>query len=110
MRSPELQAFIDDVELVLADTDDQYEITERLAPRLSALLTDGYRLPPEYVRPSPTRHQNYPLYIAPDDRLMALPIRFSSAPGPIAAFRNAAMLSTESSKPQARWSPVPPPR
>ncbi|WP_152361493.1 hypothetical protein [Microlunatus speluncae] len=68
MTTQELQGFIDEVELVLADTDDQYEITERIAPHLSALLAGGYRLPPEFVRPSATRHQNYPLYIAPDDR------------------------------------------
>jgi predicted metal-dependent enzyme (double-stranded beta helix superfamily) len=68
MPTQALQSFIDDVEVVLAETDDQYEITERLAPRLSALLESGYRLPPEFVRPSPNRHVNYPLYIAPDDR------------------------------------------
>ncbi len=67
MPTKDLQDFIADVERVLADTDDQYEITERIAPSLSALLDSGYRLPPEFVRPSPTRHQNYPLYIAPDD-------------------------------------------
>lgn len=64
---PHLQTFIDDVGLVVAGSNDQYEITERIAPRLSALLASGYRLPPEFVRPSPVRHLNYPLYIAPDD-------------------------------------------
>jgi predicted metal-dependent enzyme (double-stranded beta helix superfamily) len=67
MTRDELQTFIDDVGHVVASTDDQYEITERVAPLLSALLDGGYRLPPEYVRPSPERHLNYPLYVAPDD-------------------------------------------
>lgn len=62
-----LRSFIDDVELVLSTTDDQYEITEQLAQRLSALLASDYRLPPELTRPSAEHHVNYPLYIAPDD-------------------------------------------
>lgn len=61
-----LQTFIDDVGLVVASGDDQYEITKRIAPLLSALLAGGYRLPPEFVRPSPDRHLTYPLHIAPD--------------------------------------------
>jgi 3-mercaptopropionate dioxygenase len=67
MESDHLGTFIHDVGLVVGDTDDQYEITERITPLLSALLAGGYRLPPEFVRPSPDRHLNYPLYIAPDD-------------------------------------------
>ncbi len=63
-----LQEFIHDVQLVVDDTDDQYELTERIAPLLSALLTGGYRLPPAFVRPSPDRHLTYPLYVSPDDR------------------------------------------
>jgi predicted metal-dependent enzyme (double-stranded beta helix superfamily) len=65
--TPDLQRFIDDVGLVVAGTDDQYEITERVAPLLAALLASGYRLPPAFVQPSPDRHLNYPLYLAPDD-------------------------------------------
>jgi len=67
MTTDVLQTFIDDVERVVGSSDDQYEITERVAPLLSALLDSGYRLPPEFVRPSPERHLNYPLYIASDD-------------------------------------------
>jgi predicted metal-dependent enzyme (double-stranded beta helix superfamily) len=63
-----LQTFIEDVGLVVGSSDDQHEITKRVAQRLSALLAGGFRLPPEFVRPSPTRHVTYPLYIAPDDR------------------------------------------
>jgi 3-mercaptopropionate dioxygenase len=62
-----LQAFIDDVGLVVGSTDDEHEITKRVAKRLSDLLGGGYRLPPELTRPSPERHVTYPLYIAPDD-------------------------------------------
>lgn len=62
-----LRTFIDDVGLVLADTGDQYEITKRVAERLSALLEGGYRLPYRFTRPSADRHVNYPLYVAPDD-------------------------------------------
>ena len=65
-RDRALQAFIDDVELVVRTTDDEHEITERLAERLSALLTGGYRLPPELTRPAADHHVNYPLHIAPD--------------------------------------------
>ena len=49
----DLQTFIDDVGRVVAASDDQHEITKRVAERLSALLASGYRLPPEFVRPSP---------------------------------------------------------
>lgn len=62
-----LRTFIDDVALVLADTDDEYEITKRVGERLSALLVSDYRLPPRFTRPSSEHHVNYPLYIAPDD-------------------------------------------
>jgi 3-mercaptopropionate dioxygenase len=62
-----LQAFIDDVELVVGNTADEHEITKRVAERLSALLASDYRLPPEFTRPSTEHHVNYPLYIAPDD-------------------------------------------
>ena len=62
-----LQTFIDDVERVVGSTDDEHEITERIAKRLSELLAGGYRLPPEVTQPSPERHVTYPLYIAPDD-------------------------------------------
>jgi 3-mercaptopropionate dioxygenase len=62
-----LQAFIDDVELVVGATDDEYEITKRVAERLSALLASDYRLPPEVTRPAADHHVNYPLYIAPDN-------------------------------------------
>ncbi len=67
MSTDELQTFIQDVDLVVEQSDDQYEITERVAERLSALLASGYQLPPEVVRPSPERHLNFPLHIAPDD-------------------------------------------
>lgn len=62
-----LQSFIDDVQTVVDSTDDQYEITERVAARLSALLDSGYRLPAEFTRPAADHHVNYPLHIAPDD-------------------------------------------
>jgi predicted metal-dependent enzyme (double-stranded beta helix superfamily) len=67
MENHDLQSFIDDVALVVGDTDDQYEITRRVAERMSTLLASGYRLPPEFLRPSPVRHLNYPLHIAPDN-------------------------------------------
>ncbi|MFC0626731.1 cysteine dioxygenase family protein [Kribbella deserti] len=67
MPADDLQAFINDVALVVASSNDQYEITQRIAPRLSALLASGYQLPPEFLRPSSERHLTYPLYIAPDE-------------------------------------------
>jgi predicted metal-dependent enzyme (double-stranded beta helix superfamily) len=63
----DLQTFIDDVGRVVSSTDDEHEITKRVAKRLSGLLAGGYRLPLEVTRPSPVRHVTYPLYIAPDD-------------------------------------------
>jgi 3-mercaptopropionate dioxygenase len=66
-RGDGLQAFIDDVERVVAGTGDEQEITARVAQRLSDLLAGGYRLPPEVTQPSANRHVTYPLYIAPDD-------------------------------------------
>jgi hypothetical protein len=61
-----LQTFIDDVGLVVSSTDDEHEITKRVAERLPDLLAGGYRLSPEVTRPSPVHHVMYPLYIAPD--------------------------------------------
>jgi 3-mercaptopropionate dioxygenase len=66
-RAAGLEAFIDEVGLVVSSTDDEHEITERVAKRLSDLLAGGYRLPPEVARPSPVHHVTYPLYVAPDD-------------------------------------------
>ena len=40
--TPDLQRFIDDVGFVVAGTDDQHDITERVAPLLAALLASGY--------------------------------------------------------------------
>jgi predicted metal-dependent enzyme (double-stranded beta helix superfamily) len=62
-----LETFIDDVGLVVASSDDEHEITSRVAKRLSDLLAGGYRLPPEVTRPAAERHVTYPLYVAPDD-------------------------------------------
>lgn len=62
-----LQALIDDVALVVGSTDDEHEITRRVAELLSDLLAGGYRLPPEVTRSSPERHVTYPLHIAADD-------------------------------------------
>ncbi|ADD45086.1 hypothetical protein [Stackebrandtia nassauensis] len=67
MSTQTLDAFISDVAALVGDTDDEREITERVAARLSALLASGYRLPTELTRPSKDRHVNYPLHIAPDD-------------------------------------------
>ena len=47
-----LQAFIDDVEVVVGSTDDEHEITKRVGELLSALLASDYQLPPEFTRPS----------------------------------------------------------
>ncbi|GAB3465275.1 cysteine dioxygenase family protein [Actinophytocola sediminis] len=63
-----LRSFIDDVDRVLDTTDDEFEITERVAKRLSALLAGDYRLPAECTRPATERHVNYPLHIAAGDR------------------------------------------
>lgn len=62
-----LRTFIDDVQLVVAATDDEHEITKQVGERLSALLASDYRLPPEVTRPAADHHVNYPLYIAPDN-------------------------------------------
>jgi predicted metal-dependent enzyme (double-stranded beta helix superfamily) len=67
MEPDGLQTFIDDVGRMVTSTDDEHEITKRVAKRLSELLAGGYRLPPELTRPSPERHVTYPLYIAPDN-------------------------------------------
>lgn len=67
MQRDRLQTFIDDVGAVVSSTDDEHEITTRIAELLSALLADGYRLPPQVTRASSTRHLTYPLHIAPDE-------------------------------------------
>jgi predicted metal-dependent enzyme (double-stranded beta helix superfamily) len=63
-----LESFIEDVSRVVAGSDDEHEITTRVAALLSDLLAGGYRLPPQVTRPSPERHVTYPLHIAPDGR------------------------------------------
>src|SRR5918999_2828770 len=63
----ELDTFIEDVASLVAGIDDEYEITEQVAARLSDLLAGDYRLPPQLTRPSDTHHVTYPLYIALDD-------------------------------------------
>ncbi|MDN5852294.1 MAG: hypothetical protein L0K86_05480 [Actinomycetia bacterium] len=62
----DLQSFVHDVGLVVRSTDDEHEITARIAERLSALLAGGYLLPPKLTRASSARHMTYPLHIAPD--------------------------------------------
>ncbi|MET9248033.1 hypothetical protein [Nonomuraea sp. NPDC003709] len=62
-----LQTFIDDVALLVDSTGDEHEITARVGELMSALLAEGYRLPPELTRASAARHLTYPMYIAPDD-------------------------------------------
>src|SRR5947209_20235469 len=43
MEPDGLQTFIDDVGLVVSSTDDEYEITKRVAEGLSDVLAGGYR-------------------------------------------------------------------
>jgi 3-mercaptopropionate dioxygenase len=67
MSAATLDAFITEVESVVSRTDDEHEITELVAERLSALLAAGYRLPREFTQPKSDHHVNYPLHIAPDE-------------------------------------------
>jgi len=67
MQPDRLQTFVDDVERVVRSIDDEHEITVRVAELMSALLADGYRLPPELTQPSTARPVTYPLHIAADD-------------------------------------------
>src|SRR3954451_16565365 len=62
-----LDTFIEDVASLVSSIDDEYEITNQVAARLSDLLAGDYRLPPEVTRPSNEHHVTYPLYIAPDN-------------------------------------------
>ncbi len=45
---------------------DERELTRQVAERLTALLSDGLTLPPEFTRPNPDRYVMYPLYVADD--------------------------------------------
>ena len=65
-----LDTFIKDVASLVSSIDDEYEITKRVAERLSALLASDYRLPPEVTRPSNEHHVTYPLYIARHGQLV----------------------------------------
>lgn len=67
MTTDILGAFISDVAALVDDSDDEHEITKRVADRLSGLLHSGYRLPPHLTRPSHEHPVNYPLHIAADD-------------------------------------------
>jgi 3-mercaptopropionate dioxygenase len=67
LTSRTLDTFITDVTAVVSASDDEQQVTQRVAELLSALLAGGYRLPPEFIRSSRDRHVTYPLYIAPDD-------------------------------------------
>ncbi|SFO86151.1 Predicted metal-dependent enzyme of the double-stranded beta helix superfamily [Actinomadura madurae] len=62
-----MDTFIKEVASLVGSIDDEYEITKRVAARLSGLLAGDYRLPPEFTLPLDDHHANYPLYIAPDD-------------------------------------------
>jgi 3-mercaptopropionate dioxygenase len=68
MRTETLETFIEDVASLVRGIDDQYELTTRVAARLSELLSGDFRLPAEVTRPSNDRHVTYPLRIDPDDR------------------------------------------
>ena len=61
-----LEAFVEEVDAIVHSTDDEHELTARIAPLLSDLLASGYRLLPEFTRPSPARNLTYPLHLAPD--------------------------------------------
>ncbi|MFJ8581809.1 hypothetical protein [Micromonospora sp. NPDC093277] len=61
-----LDAFVADVTGFVDSTRDEHELTGLVADRLSTLLASDYRLPQALTRPSPRRHLNHPLYIAPD--------------------------------------------
>jgi predicted metal-dependent enzyme (double-stranded beta helix superfamily) len=65
-EAADMESFVRDVTSLVGAIDDQYELTRRVAARLSALLASGCRLPPEVTRPSDERHVTYPLHIAPD--------------------------------------------
>lgn len=58
--------FIADVDRVVRSIDDEHEITARVADLLSALLAEGYRLPPDATQASADRHMTYPLHLAAD--------------------------------------------
>jgi 3-mercaptopropionate dioxygenase len=66
-RSGALRSFIDDVDVIVGSVEDEHEITEQVAERLSALLKSDFRLPSELTRSSAERHLNYPLHIAPEN-------------------------------------------
>jgi 3-mercaptopropionate dioxygenase len=67
MTTENLAAFITDVTSLVSSIDDEHEITNHVAQRLTALLAGDYRLPAEFTRPSDDHHMTYPLHIAPDE-------------------------------------------
>ncbi|TDD08178.1 hypothetical protein E1292_11870 [Nonomuraea deserti] len=61
-----MDTFIKDVTSLVSGIDDEYELTNQIAARLSDLLAGDYRLPRKFTRASDEHHVTYPLYIAPD--------------------------------------------
>lgn len=51
-----MDTVIEDVASLVSSIDDEYEITNQVAARLSGLLASDYRLPPEVTRPSNEHH------------------------------------------------------
>ncbi|MGD9525275.1 hypothetical protein [Pseudonocardia sp.] len=64
----DLDAFVADLERVVATATTEREVTERVAERLRVLLTSGLQLPEETTTPLPDRYVMRPLYVAADGR------------------------------------------
>ncbi len=63
---PILDSFASEVYMLVHQISDERELTRQVAERLTALLSDGLMLPPEFTRPNPDRYVMYPLYVADD--------------------------------------------
>ncbi|MGG1664065.1 hypothetical protein [Brevibacillus sp. NRS-1366] len=65
--NPSLQKFIADVDAIVRNGGDEYNITKRVAARMQELLGGNDILPAAFMKPNPDKYTLYPVYVAPDD-------------------------------------------
>lgn len=70
LANPHLDRFVRDIEAIVADITDEYDVTREVADRLRTLLAEHDSFVPDaYTFAASDSYVMYPLYVAPDGRL-----------------------------------------